>query len=51
MKLLAGRNMFHGDSLKEIVVNQTSLKILDLRNRSKPWQVDQQLSVERRIRL
>ena len=23
MKLLAGRNMFHGDSLKEIVVNQT----------------------------
>jgi len=28
MKLLAGRNMFHGDSLKEIVVNQTFSKSL-----------------------
>ena len=28
MKLLAGRNLFHGDSLKEIVVNQTFSKNL-----------------------
>jgi putative ABC transport system permease protein len=28
MKLLTGRNMFHGDSLKEIVVNQTFSKNL-----------------------
>jgi ABC-type antimicrobial peptide transport system permease subunit len=36
MKLLAGRNMFHGDSLKEIVVNQTFSKSLGF---SKPEQV------------
>jgi putative ABC transport system permease protein len=35
MKLLAGRNMFHGDSLKEIVVNQTFSKNLGF---SKPEQ-------------
>ncbi len=30
MKLLAGRNIFAGDSLKEIVVNQTFTKNLGL---------------------